>query len=224
MIETSDLPMNSAEEHLTTLRPNANFETEQQSALYHSRRVTILKKLMIMGCFLVFSCVVALIYYFNYLTGIDLDSISISSGGLVMTSPVLTGGDDTTKYEITAEKAIQNLSDPDTISLNKITAVVNNAENESYRLNSDKGAFNAKDDKLKLTDNVKVRSSNNFTAYSKSADIDLANDRFETGEHVYIYSETATLEAQKAIYDKGNLKFVGGVKVYIQPNVTSENQ
>ena len=36
MIETSDLPMNSAEEHVTTLRPNANFETEQQSALYHS--------------------------------------------------------------------------------------------------------------------------------------------------------------------------------------------
>ncbi len=224
MTKTRNLPMNSTEEHFTSVRSNAYFATEQQLAWKNSKYVNFLKKLMILGCILVFCSVVALVYYFNYLTGIDLDSISISSGGLVMTSPVLTGGDKTTKYKITADEAIQNLSDPNTISLNKITAVVNNAEDESFRLNSDKGTFNAKDDKLKLTNNVKVRGSNNYTAYSKSADIDLVNDRFETGEYVYIYSENATLEAEKVIYDKGNLKFLGGVKMYIQPTVTRENK
>ena len=216
--------MNTAQKYDTSTQSAPDFATEQHSAKENSKRVSLLKKVLIIGCVLVFGCVASFVYYFNYLTGIDLDSISISSGGLVMTAPVLTGGDATTKYEITAKEAIQDLNDPNTITLNKISATIDNAEDESFKLHSDEGVFNAKDDKLKLNQNVKIHGNNSYSAYSRSASIDFVNDQFESGDFVYIYSKNITLEAQKAFYDKSNLKFFGGVKVIIQPTNKSENQ
>ena len=216
--------MNPPENQLTYLRSKSDFASEQLSAQENSKRISLLKKLMFSGCILLLGSVIALIIYFNLSTAIDLDSISISSGGLEMTNPVVTGGDKATKYEITAKKAIQSLADPDFIHLKEISAVVNDANNDSFQLNSDEGFFDAKVDNLTLKDNVNIHGSNGYSAYSNSANVDLANDRFESKDYVYVYSQNTTIEAQEAVYNNGNMKFHGGVKVTIQPTEQSEVQ
>ena len=216
--------MNTSENRNTLLPSKFDFANEQQSAQQHSKHVSLLKKLMFSGCILVFCSVVALVIYFNYATGIDLESIAISSEGLEITNPVVTGSDNKSKYEITAEKAVQNLTDPDFIFLKKISAVVNNSEDDSYKLNSDEGTFNTKDDNLKLVNNVRIHGTNGYTAYSGFADIDLANNQFITGDYVYITSQNTSITAQEAVYNNGSLKFLGGVKVILQPTQQNDIQ
>ena len=216
--------MQPPKNRLASFSSDIDFVEEQHSAQKNSQRVKILKRLMIIGCILITSCVVLLVIHFNYFTGINIGSLSISSEGLVMRSPIVTGGSETNNYKITADKAIQQLFDPNVLTLKKISADIINSKGESTKLTADDGIFHSKDDVLTLNENIKIIRKNEYSIYLKTAHINLADGSFESNEYVYIQSKNGELSAMQAKYDETSMRFLGDVKVTLQPTSNSENQ
>ena len=209
---------------LASFRSDINFAQEQHSAQKNSQRVKFLKGLTIIGCILVISCVVLFVIHFNYFTGINIGSLSISSEGLVMRSPIVTGGSESNNYKITADKAIQRLFDPNVLNLNKISADIINTTGVSTKLTANNGIYHSKDDIIKLNENIKITRNNEYSVYLKSAHINLSDGSFESNDYVYVRSKNLELSAMQTKYDETSMKFLGDVKVTLHPTSSSENQ
>ena len=216
--------MQPPKNRLASFSSDIDFVEEQHSAQKNSQRVKILKRLMIIGCILITSCVVLLVIHFNYFTGINIGSLSISSEGLVMRSPIVTGGGESNNYKITADKAIQRLFDPNVINLKKISADIINTQGESTKLTADDGIFHSKDDVLTLNENIKIIRKNEYSIYLKTAHINLSDGSFESNDYVYVQSKNGELSAMQAKYDETSMRFLGDVKVTLQPTSNSDNQ
>ena len=216
--------MQPPKKRLASLSSDIDFVKEQHSAQKNSQRVNILKRLMIIGCTLVTGCVVLFVIYFNYFTGINIGSLSISSEGLVMKSPIVTGGGESNNYKITADKAIQRLLDPNVLNLEKISADIINTTGESTKLTANDGIYHSKDDVLTLNENIKITRKNEYSIHLKNAHINLSDGSFESNDYVYIQLKNGELSAMQAKYDETSIRFQGDVKVTLQPTNSSENQ
>jgi lipopolysaccharide export system protein LptC len=191
----------------------------QRDARRHSLIVRVLKIVFPGIGILIFLGMAGLITAFNYLSSLGLGAVSLTSDGLVMHRPVLSGHDGERSYKVTATRAIQRLSDPNVIDLDTIQADITLNERQGAKVTALKGTFDNSGQTLRLFDGVRMEWSEGYTIDTSEAAIDLDTGAIKTDEPIAIRSEKGSLRSGQVSYDQegGKVKFSDGVKMTINP-------
>lgn len=173
---------------------------------------------------LILAVMVGLVVLFNVLSGFGAANMMLTSDGLVMDHPELSGHDGERSYKVTARRAIQRLSDPRIIDLETIRADIVLDEDESAEIIALKGTYNNAAETLRLFEGIQIEWSEGYTVDLSEVDIDLKDGAMRTSEPVSIRSEQGRVQSGKLSYDKakGLVRFSDGIKMIILP--ASEGQ
>ncbi|WP_417671682.1 LPS export ABC transporter periplasmic protein LptC [Roseibium sp.] len=191
----------------------------QRAARRHSRWVRALRVLFPLIGALILAGMVGLIVVFNILSGLGIGNVSLSSEGLVMDRPELSGHDGERSYKVSALRAVQRLSDPRIIDLENIRAdIVLNPE-QSAKVTALRGTYDNGQETLSLYDGLQLEWSEGYTVDLASVMIDLKSGALETDEPLSIRSEQGNIRAGQLSYDqdKGIVRFSDGIKMVLQP-------
>lgn len=204
--------------------PKHQFSRAQQAARRHSIMVRVLRWLFPGIGLLILAVMVGLVVLFNVLSGFGAANMMLTSDGLVMDHPELSGHDGERSYKVTARRAIQRLSDPRIIDLETIRADIVLDEDESAEIIALKGTYNNAAETLRLFEGIQIEWSEGYTVDLSEVDIDLKDGAMRTSEPVSIRSEQGRVQSGKLSYDKakGLVRFSDGIKMTILP--ASEGQ
>ncbi|PPD14298.1 MAG: hypothetical protein CTY25_14010 [Methylobacterium sp.] len=145
------------------------------AAARHSRRVRWLKRLIPLACgglvlFLVARTVIGI------LAPIPVDvagRISIEDKKIVVEKPKLSGfRRDGSSYELNAQKALQDLRNPNVVEMFTLSARVQQGRQSWTDFSGDSGVYDSKAEKLNLKGNVRVKSDNGTEAKLEEAEIE----------------------------------------------------
>jgi lipopolysaccharide export system protein LptC len=110
--------------------------------------------------------------------GVTMGPISLTGGALVMSNPRLTGFDNQRRpYELTADRARQNVSTPRKVELDAMVARINLAANGWLRLTADSGLYDGDNETFRAWGNVHVAST---LGYDMLLDDALVNIKAQT--------------------------------------------
>ena len=157
--------------------------------------------------------------------GLSFGDIAITAEGLSMDAPALSGSDGKGRtYAVTANRAVQDLSDTRIIRLYGIAATVMQANGDSARFSAASGVYDAGRQTLTLEDDIAIRASDGTAAALETAVIDLATGEVTSSAPVAFSSSMGAIEAQgMAVGDKGGaVTFGGGVKMTLDPKAVRE--
>jgi lipopolysaccharide export system protein LptC len=192
-----------------------------QSARRHSAVVHLLRRLIPVGAVVaVLGLVVApFLNPLRAVGNVSLGGISLSGGKVVMEAPKLAGyRKDNSPYEVTADSALQDVRNPTQIELVKMTARVLMKDEGWITINAQSGHFDQQKEKLKLVDDVKIRTESGYDVRMKTADVDFKGGTVNSREPVKVNLGTTTVDADTLdVKDNGALiSFQGRVKVLIE--------
>lgn len=191
------------------------------AALRHSRRVERLKIMLPVGALVVSLAFVAVSVVRAYLPeNVQLESARIEDGKVVMEKPAISGRNrDGISYSMRAERALQDIKNPNIITLETIAAAVPLNDKVIARVEAVSGVFDRSSDKLDMTAPFTIRLSSGVTASFQSAHLDVKGGRMETPDPVSIVAKEAAIVADSMkIADNGRtITFSGSVRVNIEP-------
>lgn len=189
-------------------------------AARHSRRVRRLRVALPALSLLL----VALVAGYGVATRIGLSlaigKLAITAEGLSMDAPRLSGSDGKGRtYEVTADKAVQDLSDPQVIRLGGIRAQVRQADGSSADFSAASGVYDARAQTLVLDRDIAIRASDGTAADLERAEIDLATGEVSSDAPVAFSSSLGAIRARgMEVGEKANsVTFGGGVKMTVDP-------
>ncbi|WP_209003964.1 LPS export ABC transporter periplasmic protein LptC [Labrenzia sp. CE80] len=196
----------------------------QRSARRHSRMVKVLRILLPLTGVLILAGMTALVVVFNILTGLGIGNVSLSSDGLVMDRPELSGHDGERSYKVSAVRAIQRLSDPRIIDLENIRADIVLDPTQSAKVSALKGTYDNGAETLALYDGLQVEWSEGYIIDLAEVTIDLKSGALKTTEPFSIRSENGNIRAGQLTYDqdKGIVRFTDGIKMVLTPGAQEE--
>ena len=124
------------------------------------------------------------------LGNLDLGEVGVQDNALTMEHPRLSGyGDGGRTYSVTAEKAIQQISNPRVVELFEISGRMDERDGDWAKITADGGVFDADAETLQLQGNIIVEGPDARRARLEAADIDLP-------ERTIISERPVTLEMQ----------------------------
>lgn len=153
------------------------------------------------------------------LTSVSLDSVGISGGKVRMEAPKLSGyRKDNRPYEVTAEAALQDIRNPTQVELEKLTARLQMEREGWVTVNARTGEFDTQKEKLRLVDDVLVRTETGYDIRMRSADVDFKGGTVMSKEPVKVNLGTATVDADTLdVKNNGEvISFAGRVHVLIE--------
>ncbi|MCL6705740.1 LPS export ABC transporter periplasmic protein LptC [Pseudomonas sp. R2.Fl] len=191
------------------------------AAQRHSRRVERLKVMLPVGALVVSLAFIAVSVVRAYLPeNVELESARIENGKVVMEKPAISGRNrDGISYSMRAERALQDIKDPDIITLETIAAAVPLNDKVIARVEAVSGVFDRSSDKLDMTAPFTIRLSSGVEANFQSAHLDVKGGKMETPDPVSITAKEAAIVADSMkIADNGRtITFSGSVRVNIEP-------
>lgn len=151
--------------------------------------------------------------------GLDIGSVGVSSEGLVMDKPRLSGRDGERSYEVTADRAVQSLANPKLVELEGIIAQISLPRGNWVRLNAKRGLYDSEAETLKLTEGITVASRDGEDAVLDSADVDLKTGAATSSSPLEIRGPRGTIRAGGAsVADPGGaIVFNNGVSLTVEP-------
>jgi lipopolysaccharide export system protein LptC len=161
--------------------------------------------------------------FMNPLRGIasvSLGAVGISGGKVKMDTPRLSGfRKDNRPYEVTAEAALQEIRNPTQVELQALTARLQMEREGWVTVNAKTGLFDTQKEKLRLVDDVRVKTEGGYDIRMRTADIDFKGGTVVSKEPVKVILGTTTVDADSLdVKDNGALiAFQGRVRAYI-PN------
>jgi lipopolysaccharide export system protein LptC len=186
-----------------------------QAARRHSRMVRRLRVLLPgAGVTILIALVIAT--QFSLPVGLDLAGarLSVTRNGIVMDNPHLTGFDrNNRQYALTADRAIQALTNPNAVRLEAIKARVSMQDRSSAVVTADSGDYDHKEQTLKLHGGVAVDSSDGYLLRMTGASIDLGAGTLASANPVAVLYEDS-----RTVGDSISVK-KGGQIVVLQGNV-----
>ncbi len=211
--------MNAVSGHPGGLAPRREPSRAQKSARRHSLLVRILRWLFPAVGLLILAGMIGLVVLFNLLSGLGATNLMLTSEGLVMDHPELSGHDGERSYKVTAQRAIQRLSDPRIIDLESIRADIVLSKDEGAKIVALKGTYNNAAETLRLFDGIQLEWSQGYTVDLSEVQIDLSNGELRTDEPVSIRSDQGRIMSGSLSYDqnKSLVRFSGGIKMTINP-------
>ncbi len=203
-------------------------EREYRRALRHSRVVRRLKILLpaaaasLILVFFAVSWVSSLVP-----DGVIVASTSIEDGKLVMHRPILTGENaNNQNYELKAERAMQDLTNPDVIELRTISADVPVSADLTAKLEAESGIFDRTAETMVFDKPFTVTTSSGMKASLQGADIDINAGAMHSDKPVNIKLPEGTVDAQSMrMTDKGNTIILENrVRMTIDPKAVDKTK
>ena len=198
----------------------------QRAARRHSILVRILRWLFPGVGVLILVGMIGLVVLFNLLGTFGAANLMLTSEGLVMDQPELSGHDGERSYKVTARRAIQRLTDPRIIDLETIKADINLSKDQSADIVALKGIYNNADETLRLYEGIQIIWSEGYTVELDDIDVDLKDGAMSTSNPVTIVSEKGQITGGKLFYDQDNglVRFTDGVKMTLNPGSEGRQQ
>ncbi|WP_298817840.1 LPS export ABC transporter periplasmic protein LptC [uncultured Roseibium sp.] len=218
--------MTAVTEFPAVAAPRRKPSKAQRVARRHSLMVRILRWLLPGMGLLILGGMVALVVLFNFLNSFGAANMMLTSEGLVMDHPELSGHDGERSYKVTASRAIQRLSDPRIIDLETIRADIVLSADESAEIIALKGTYNNAAETLRLYEGIQLEWSEGYTVDLSEVQVDLNNGALSTSEPISIRSDQGHVVAGKLSYDqnKGLVRFSDGIKMTLNPAAEDGNQ
>jgi lipopolysaccharide export system protein LptC len=154
------------------------------------------------------------------LPSVTLGAVGISNGKVKMETPRLSGyRKDNRPYEVTATAALQDIRNPTKVELETLTARIQMEREGWVTVKSKTGLFDTQQEKLRLVDDVGIRTETGYDIRMRTADIDFKAGTVVSKEPVKVTLDTTTIDADSLdVKDNGALiVFEGRVRAYI-PN------
>lgn len=187
-----------------------------EMARRHSRLVRRLRWLLPASAVLGLVLFVGAGWVRSLLPSVSIGPISLTDGALVMNNPRLSGFDNQRRpYELTAERARQNVSSPRKVELETMSARMNLAANGWLRLTADRGFYDGDVETFTARGNVHVASTLGYEMLLDEAAVDIKKQSMVTTSPVEgrqgenrIYAERMTASEGGAV-----VVFEGRVRV-----------
>ncbi|MFN7025487.1 MAG: LPS export ABC transporter periplasmic protein LptC [Pseudorhizobium sp.] len=191
-----------------------------QAALRHSVLVRRLRIWLPIAAFVISLAFIGVSVIRAYLPeNINIESARIENGKIVMERPAIAGRNDQgISYSMNAVRALQDIANPNMITLEDVTAAVPVNEDTIARVVATAGIFDRGTDRMQMTAPFDVNLSNGTTAKFQSADLDVKAGTLITKDPIEINTEQASIVAQSLnIADNGKtITFSGQVRVKIE--------
>lgn len=192
---------------------------ERERAVRHTRRV---KQLRVALPAIAAVVVVGLVgaAALPKLLPLSLAGLSLSAEGLVMNAPRLSGHlGEGRRYEVTAERAIQSLINPQQLTLRGLSATIDLAEDGRIDIAGDSAAYNTQTEILSLSDGVTLKATDGTSAQLPGATLDLARGTLKSDGAVSIATPRGTIRAGGlSVAGGGNvIRFTDGIALTINP-------
>lgn len=153
----------------------------------------------------------------------SLAGVTVDNKSLVMEKPHLSGFKGTEhSYEIFAERAIQDLSNPKIVRLEEIDAEFGLTDEIRVSLDATAGVFDGDEEILNLMDGITISSSEGHAARLDMARVDFRSGALTSKGAIEIKATEGLIRARSlSIGDRGKkIFFSGGVSVTLIPLAT----
>jgi lipopolysaccharide export system protein LptC len=153
-----------------------------RAARRHSRRVRFLRRALpviaLSACVIVFLWVWLDPLRFAHGLGFDLARLVLSGNRLTMEAPKLSGFTrDGRAYSISARAAAQDLTKPHLVELSDVAARLVQPDKSTTELTAKSGTYDSKEERIYLTDGIKLSSSAGYTGALKEAMVEVRKGR-----------------------------------------------
>jgi lipopolysaccharide export system protein LptC len=193
-----------------------------RAAARHSRLVRFLR-VAIPAAIIAVAAGLVVVTFFNpfKLIGsfpIDPGKVSLSGTKIVMESPRLNGfTGDGRPYELTAQSAVQDVTKPDLLELNNLSAHVQQTDSERIDIQSVNGLYDTKAEVLQLRDHIVLTTTSGYVAYLSEATAKIATGNIVSDSPVTVKLPNGVLTSKRLeVIDNGALlRFTGDVELNI---------
>jgi lipopolysaccharide export system protein LptC len=206
------------------LRPAPLPTAARIAADRHSRRVRRLKILLPTAAIVIVLGIVAVAWVQSRLQGaLDVKNVLFSKDGLTMVEPHLSGHAKGRAYDVSAQRAFQNIQNPKIIGLEGIDGRIEMADGSWTKIESVRGRYDGTREWLTLDGSVTVTTSNGWRAESEHAETDLSNGHITTRSAVRISGRTGRIDADGIDVSDGghHIRFTGNVRMLLLPGATT---
>jgi lipopolysaccharide export system protein LptC len=197
-------------------------------AVSHSRRVRRLRVLLPAGALAITLAFVAISLVRGLMPDeLQIESAKIEDGKVVMEKPAIAGrNSDGVRYSMRAERALQDIKNPNMITLETIAAAVPVNDKVIARVVATSGIFDRGANVLDLDKPFTLNLSSGIDAQFGSAYLDIAGGTMKTEDPVAIQTKGASIVANSLeMKDKGRtMIFSGSVKLNIEPSALRSNR
>ncbi|TPQ49782.1 hypothetical protein C2U72_16780 [Prosthecomicrobium hirschii] len=193
--------------------------TERRAARRHSTLVRLLKVVLPILALGVAGVVGLRVFLFSFAPDLKLPTVLFSRDGLTMVEPHLSGRSKDRAYEVTALRAVQNLTDTKKVRLEKVSARIELADRQWAKVAAEGGLYDGGQETLRLEQGLVVTTSNGYRAATDGADFDLKSGRIVSRGAVRLEGPAATIESETLeIADNGHsFLFTGRVRLDLRP-------
>ncbi len=193
-----------------------------RAAARHSRLVRVLRLAIPASIALVFAVLIFEAYFnpFRVFANLHVDpgKIVISGTRIKMGSPRYAGyTSDNRPYEVTAQTASQDLTKPDLIDLEDISAKLEMQDKSTVVMTAKAGRYDSKADRLILSNEIRLNTSTGHTARLHDATIEVKKGSVVSENPVEVEFLRGTLNANRLqIDDQGEvIRFGNGVTMML---------
>ncbi len=195
------------------------------AAARESRRVHRLRLLLPALGALLCAAVIGATIITRITISLSIGDLKITTEGLAMDAPHLSGSDGKGRtYAVSAESAVQDLSDTRVIRLKGIEASVIQADGSRARLLADSGVYDSAAQTLVLKENIRLNNSDGSGGALDRAEINLATGSLTSDSPVAFSSRLGEINAEKMGVEKkaGTVTFSGGVRMTVDPTARTD--
>jgi lipopolysaccharide export system protein LptC len=201
-------------------------------AARHSRMVRILRVAVPAAVVLAMAVVVGISIFnpFRMLAQkipLDIGNVVVSGSKITMESPHLSGyTPDQRPYEMWAKTAVQDVTDPDHVELNKLRTKLLMQDGSTLFLDSLTGFFDNKAQTLDLQKDIFLKTTTGYEARLNQAHIDMAKNTVDSDQHVDVKLTNGTLSSDRLRIINGGevIRFEGNVVMYLDHLNTDDTQ
>jgi|SRR5689334_105126 len=199
-----------------------------RAARQHSRLVRILR-VAIPGAVVFAIIVISLVTYLNPLRmlaklPINIDNLVVSGTKVTMAQPHLSGfTSDARAYELVADSAAQDMTNPNIVELRNIRAKVQMQDKSMMEMTAVTGVYDSKGETLRLEREILLNSSTGYQGRLSEALVDIRGGNVMSEHPVEVKLLQGTLNANRLnIVDSGDVvRFHGGVVMDLMLNETA---
>ncbi len=199
-----------------------------RKAMSHSRRVKRLRVILPVVALAVTLVFMAVSVVRSLMPEeLQIESAKIEDGKVVMEKPAIAGrNSEGVRYSLRAERALQDIKNPNMITLETIAAAVPVNDTVLARVVATSGIFDRAANLLNLDKPFTLNLSSGIDAQFGSANLDIAGGTMKTNDPVAIQTKGASIVANSLeMKDKGRtMIFTGAVKLNIEPSAIRSNR
>jgi len=205
------------------LTHQASLEARFAMAARHSRLVRILRIAVPGAVALAMASVIGVSIFnpFRILMPklpLDMGNLVVSGTKITMEAPHLSGyTPDQRPYEMWAKTAVQDVTDPDHVDLNKLRTKLLMQDGSTVFMDSLTGLFDNKAQTLDLHKDIFLQTTTGYEARLTQAHVDMAKNTVDSDEHVDVKLTNGTLTSDRLHITNGGevVLFEGNVVMHL---------